>query len=164
MAKVKYLGIAERRVIAEGDTFGGRLADPVPSTVVWDVDSAHVADVDWPDAAVELLLEQPDFEDVTDAESYRLSLAEVLWRGRTGDTSHLPLEVDADVTDPAKANSGEGVVKDAPDYAETGATVGDGGDTAAGGGGDQAGIGGGGSIAGTTGSAVGTGNGATPQQ
>lgn len=85
MAKIKYLGTADRVVIKKGEKFAGRLADATTKDLVWDADNNHLIDSDEAGLsaeAVELLLEDTArFKDVTDLKRIPSSLNEQIFRG-----------------------------------------------------------------------------------
>lgn len=84
MPKIKYLGTAHVRRVDKGTDFGGRLAEPLTADIVWDLDHHHLVDTDdlgLSEEAVELLLEDPNFRDVSDLKRIPSSLGEQLWRG-----------------------------------------------------------------------------------
>lgn len=69
MAKVKYMGVADVRSIPKGTDFDGRLADPTTKDLVFDRTNRWIIDTDEAGLsaeAVELLLEDDGFKDVTD--------------------------------------------------------------------------------------------------
>lgn len=80
---IKYMGTSHVRRIDKGETWQGRLADPTEHDLVWDLDNHHVIDVEelLSDDAVELLLEDEEFKDVTDLKRIPASEGQKLWRG-----------------------------------------------------------------------------------
>lgn len=87
MAKIKYLGSSDRRIIPKGTDFDGRLATKTTQDVEFNKSNHFVVDSD--DAglskeAVELLLEDKEFRDVTDAARVPSSLNERLFHGHKG--------------------------------------------------------------------------------
>lgn len=89
MARVKYMGSADVRLLPKGENWGGRLAEPLKQEVRFDWDNAHVVDTDkagLSPEAVTLLLEDPNFKDVTDLKRIPAGLAQQLWRGVTDST------------------------------------------------------------------------------
>lgn len=90
MAKIKYLGSAQRRVLEKGEDFGGQLAKPLSSQVVWDNDNHYLVDsseAGLSKEAVELLLVDDSFRDVEGLKTIPLSVAEQRTMGRTGRVS-----------------------------------------------------------------------------
>ncbi len=84
MAKIKYLGSSHTRRLEKGENFGGRLAEPLSQDVEWTLDNGHLVDTSelgLSDAALELLLEDEDFKDVSDLQRIPTSLGQQLWRG-----------------------------------------------------------------------------------
>lgn len=90
MAKIKYMGTADRRVIEKGDTFNGQYPDGVPHDLVWDWNNNHVIDTEktgpkgdqvLPGELVELVIAHPGFRDVTDLKKVPLGGAQKMWRG-----------------------------------------------------------------------------------
>lgn len=85
MAKIKYLGSADRVVLEKGENFAGRLADPLAKEVVWDVSDNHLVDSDEAGLsadAVALLVEDKErFKDVTDMKRIPTSLNEQIFKG-----------------------------------------------------------------------------------
>lgn len=81
--KIKYLGTSHARVLEKGETFNGRLPDGLPAELRWDNDNHFLVELDdkVPSEAVELLLEDEQFKDVTDAKRIPISAAENLWYG-----------------------------------------------------------------------------------
>jgi hypothetical protein len=84
MAKVKYMGSADVRRLEKGDDFGGRLADPIGVDLEWSRDNKFVVDTDEAGLsaeAVELLLSEADFKDVSDLKRIPTSLNEQIFGG-----------------------------------------------------------------------------------
>lgn len=124
MAKIKYMGSADRRILAKGENFGGRLADPLEKEVVWDTNSAHLVDSDeagLSTEAVELLLEDSNFKDVTDNKKIPASLNEQIFKGYgrsvpEGETDFGALDSpDGAVNEDGTAEVGGGSLADAGD-------------------------------------------------
>lgn len=104
--RIKYMGGVHRRVIEKGDTIGGELPDGVPSTVVWDINNHHIADIsDWSETQLTALTEYgsgKEFVDVTGQERVAPSLGQQMWRGarphaKLDPTVDLPTVDTADV-------------------------------------------------------------------
>lgn len=103
MAKIKYLGTADVCVLEKGENFGGRLAEPLPKRVEWNVDSAHLIDSDEAGLsadALTLLLEDRDrFKDVSDMSRIPTSLNEQIFRampkGETVEQTEEPRPAEA---------------------------------------------------------------------
>jgi hypothetical protein len=70
VAKVKYLGTADRVIIRKGEKFAGRLSEGTTQDLVWDGSNNHLLDTDeagLSEEALALLLEDDArFKDVTD--------------------------------------------------------------------------------------------------
>jgi hypothetical protein len=85
MAKlIKYMGAADERSISKSDTFGGRLSDGAGADLVWNRDNHFIVDAEelgMSDEAVDLLLEDADFRDVTDLKRIPSNDNEVLFLG-----------------------------------------------------------------------------------
>ncbi len=88
MAKIKYMGAADRREFKAGEDFQGRLATPLPRDVVLGWDNRHVIDSedeaysDLPQGFWELLAREPGFQDVSGEGIMPLNDAERLWKGQ----------------------------------------------------------------------------------
>lgn len=66
--KIKYVGDADVRRLLAGEDFGGRLGEPLDEDLEWSWDNNHLLTTSvLSDDAMKLLLEDPDFVDVTDA-------------------------------------------------------------------------------------------------
>lgn len=68
---VKYMGLSHVHRLDAGDDFGGRLKKPLANDVVFDESNRWVIDTDaagLSKSAVEVLLTDPDFLDVSDLE------------------------------------------------------------------------------------------------
>lgn len=126
--RVKYMGSADRRSIGKGADFGGQLAEPLDTDIVWDWDNNHVIDTtDEQFSSVdetfwELLLEGDDFKDVTDLKRVPTNLAQQRWKGfpKTQDSeTALGADDDSDDADEPKQAaakaSGGGSVSEASD-------------------------------------------------
>lgn len=105
MAKIKYMGAADRREFKAGEDFQGRLATPLPHDVVLTWSNRHTIDSDSkehqdiPSAFFELLAVEPGFKDVTGESIVPLNDAERLWRGQRDphDTRYAKPEGDGPV-------------------------------------------------------------------
>jgi hypothetical protein len=88
MAKVKYMGSADRRVFKKGEDFGGRMNTPLPHDVVLEQSNGFLADSDAEelsdvhDSFYTLLAVEPGFKDVSDLDIIPLNDSERLWQGR----------------------------------------------------------------------------------
>lgn len=94
--KIKYLGSADRRSVPKGTNANGRLAEPFAKEVVWDHDNHFLVDTEeteLTDEQVQVLLEDPNFKDVTDLKMIPQSIAE---QQRTGKTKVAAETVDED--------------------------------------------------------------------
>jgi hypothetical protein len=106
MPKVKYMGSADVRKLAKGETFGGRLADGLESELVFDRSNYWIVDTDELDLseeAVQLLLEEDDFKDVSDAKRIPDNEHQKLFMARKGakvsvDAEEVPVTAGASVT------------------------------------------------------------------
>jgi hypothetical protein len=82
--KIKYIGIADRAVLDEGEDFGGRLAKPLKKKIVWDWGNRHIVDAGkagLSDEALELLLaDDTRFIDVSNDKIVPLGLHEKTWK------------------------------------------------------------------------------------
>lgn len=68
MAKIKYMGLADVRLLERGEDWSGRLADPLTSDLVFDRSNNWIVDTGeagLSDEAVALLLEDSEFKDVS---------------------------------------------------------------------------------------------------
>lgn len=94
MAKrVKYLGSADIRVLPKGENFGGQLADPLDKDLEWNHENHHLLDLEEEGVskeAVELILEQDDFRDVTDLKRIPSSTNEQMFRGAPSSSEPAP--------------------------------------------------------------------------
>lgn len=77
---IKYMGTSHIHRLEVGEDFGGQLAKPLEEDLEWNIDNHHVLEVDLPKEAMELLLEEPGFIDVSDMERIPRSEAEDLYR------------------------------------------------------------------------------------
>lgn len=125
MAKIKYLGTADRVLVEKGENFSGRLADPLTKTVEWNVDSNHLIDSDeagLSKEAVELLLEDKErFRDVTDLKKIPTSLNEQIFQG-LGKNDKVDDEADV-VASPVVPVGGQGVEPGAAPAPATGSAT-----------------------------------------
>jgi hypothetical protein len=67
--KIKYMGSSHIRSIPKGESFGGRLAEPTTKDLEFNQDNFWVIDtedVELSEDAVALLLEDPEFKDVSE--------------------------------------------------------------------------------------------------
>ena len=63
---IKYMGSSDVCILEKGEDWNKRLADPLEKDVVFDKADGHIANVeDLSPEAVELILEDPRFKDVT---------------------------------------------------------------------------------------------------
>ncbi len=68
--KIKFVGDVDVRVIEKGETWGGRLSEPLDKELRWDWSNNHLLETDDLSAeALELLLEDDEFVDVTNAKT-----------------------------------------------------------------------------------------------
>lgn len=83
--RIKYMGNADVRRLEKGEDFGGRLGEPLDGEIEWNWDNNHVIDTDDHSSADEefwnLLLEDPDFKNVTDLKRIPTNAAQQTWRG-----------------------------------------------------------------------------------
>lgn len=123
MAKIKYLGTSHVRELLKGEDWNGRLSDGLSKDVRWSIDNHYLVDTEeagLSESAVELLLEDKEFKDVSDAERIPVSAAEDLWHG-VRDKSYAKDDprVAADGTFHSKLVDGDGD----EDAAKTGASA-----------------------------------------
>lgn len=84
MSKVKYMGMSDVRLVEAGEDFGGRLANPLENDVQWDKDNNWIVDteeVGLPAEAVDLLVAEDLFLDVTDLEVYPVNQVQSTFYG-----------------------------------------------------------------------------------
>lgn len=85
MAKIKYLGSADRVLVEKGENFSGRLADPLTKTVEWNAGNNFLIDSDEAGLSAEalslLLEDKVRFKDVSDLKKIPTSLNEQIFRG-----------------------------------------------------------------------------------
>lgn len=85
---VKYMGSSHVRVLEKGEDFDGRLADPLTDDLVWDQKNKWVVNVgELPTEAQDLLLEQPDFKDVSDLKRVPSNLHQQMFLGHKASES-----------------------------------------------------------------------------
>lgn len=98
--QIKYLGTAHIRLLEKGESWNKRLKDGLSKDVSWSIDNHFLVDTEeagLSDDAVELLLEDPEFKDVTDLQRIPVSAAENLWHGiRDKSFDRTDPRVDAD--------------------------------------------------------------------
>lgn len=103
---VKYMGSADVRLIESGEDFAGRLATPVDKTVQWDKDNHWVVDTDevgLSPEAIALLVEEPDFQDVTGLERVPVNLVQSIFYGLKNEPQEVAV---AEVTPNPVPNGG----------------------------------------------------------
>lgn len=82
--RIKYMGASDNRVVSAGEDWGGRLGTPLQNGLTFNKDNNRIVDVEaagLSEAAVMLLLEDPMFVDVTDAELIPAGLNEQYFLG-----------------------------------------------------------------------------------
>lgn len=128
--RIKYLGDSDIHIIEAGEDWGGRLADPISEELRWDWSNNHLATVNLPQAALDLLLEDSDsFVDVTDADV--IPVAKVAARRRAIKSPEDDTQESVDLN---KLNQeGQGAVGATPGSIGTGDAGGDAGQGSAGG-------------------------------
>lgn len=88
MAKLKYMGTADRRVLEKGEDFGGRLGTPLTKEVVWSTENNWVVDsaeAGLSAAAVELLTEKDSgFRDVSGMDRVPVNEHQKMFLGMKG--------------------------------------------------------------------------------
>lgn len=112
--QIKYLGSSHNRVLEKGEDFGGRLSEPLTKTVEWTLENGHLVDAEeagLSETALELLLEDEEFKDVTDLARVPTSLGQQLWKGAKK-TEHdaqgdVPAQVSDDDEPPSKTGKAE---------------------------------------------------------
>lgn len=94
MKKLKYMGMSHVHLLEQGDDFGGRLSEGIPQTVRFDRSNNWVVNTDevgLTDAAVEVLLTDRSFKDVTDMKRIPLNRHQTTFLGmRDGDSEPDP--------------------------------------------------------------------------
>lgn len=86
MAKIKYMGMSHVHRLEAGDDFGGRLAKPLAKDVVFDESNRWVIDTNdsgLSRPAIEILLDDPDFLDVSDLEKIPVNKHQETFKGLT---------------------------------------------------------------------------------
>lgn len=84
--QVKYMGLADVRKLEKGEDFGGRLNKDyaLDRDIEWNWENNHVIDTDEVEGVDDefwtLLLEEPDFKDVTDMKRIPTNEAQRTWR------------------------------------------------------------------------------------
>lgn len=90
MARVKYMGKSHVRRFEKGEDWGGRLEQPLDQDIEFNLASGHVADLsEVPDYIVALILEDPEFKDVSDYQVAPTGQAEQLYNGVQQSTGYL---------------------------------------------------------------------------
>lgn len=126
--KIKYMGPSDVRTLAKGEDFGGQLATPLDRDIVWDWDNKHVIDTDdfgLSEGVAELILEQPDFKDVTDLDRIPVNEAQKLWKQMRG-TEEAPGKVETKKSGTAETDTDTaagGGVSEAADVTGAGTTT-----------------------------------------
>lgn len=95
MARIKFMGTADVRVLRAGDSLGGRLATPLARDIVWDKHNKFIVDTSelgLSEDVAKLLLTDSEFLDVTDLEVVPLSEGDKMFRGLSDEphTGTLP--------------------------------------------------------------------------
>lgn len=83
MAKIKYMGRSDVRVIDKNEDFGGQLAEKTTKEIRWDWGNKHIIDTDevgLSETAVTLLLLDPEMKDVTGLDRIPTNEAQQIWR------------------------------------------------------------------------------------
>lgn len=83
MAKIKYMGRSDVRVIEKNEDFGGQLAEKTTKEIRWDWDNKHIIDTDevgLSETAVTLLLLDPELKDVSNLDRIPTNEAQQIWR------------------------------------------------------------------------------------
>ena len=82
--KVKYMGSADIRRLEKGEDFGGRLGEPLDRDIEWNWDNKHVIDTEEfssvDDEFWSLLLDDPEFKDVSGMKRIPTNGAQQTWR------------------------------------------------------------------------------------
>lgn len=84
--KIKYMGSSHVHQLLAGDDFGGRLSTPLKEDVEFNEGNRWVVDakkVGLSDSAVEILLDDPDFLDVSDLEMIPVNKNQQIFKGLT---------------------------------------------------------------------------------
>lgn len=84
--KIKYMGSADEKRYSPTEQFNGQLPEPLGRWLKWTWDNRHIIDTDleeYKDVFVEvwqLILEEPDMQDITEDKVIPLNQAQKLWR------------------------------------------------------------------------------------
>lgn len=119
--KIKYLGSSHVREIAKGTNFGGRLAEPTTKDIEWNLKNNHLIDsddVELSDTALDLLLEDPEFKDVSDMARVPTSLGQQLWQGAKKTEHDAQGDVPAQVSDDDEPPSATGEADNTSEVSE----------------------------------------------
>jgi hypothetical protein len=85
MSKIKFMGSSHVHELLEGDDFSGRLATPLPKTVIFDRSNNWVVDTEEamlsPEAVAVLMEDEVTFKDVTDLERIPPNLHQTTFLG-----------------------------------------------------------------------------------
>lgn len=105
--RIKYMGNADIRKLEVGTDFGGRLGVPLDREIEWNWDNNHVIDTD-DFASVDeefwsLLLDEPDFKDISGMKRVPVNEAQQMWRAMSDDA---PASKDRAVSGSSSAPSG----------------------------------------------------------
>lgn len=85
MARLKYMGTSHVRTFEKGETWNNRLDTPLAADIEFKLSEGHVIDTsaaDIPESVVSLILEDPEFTDISDFEVAPTGYAEQLYLGR----------------------------------------------------------------------------------
>lgn len=107
MARVKYMGTSHIRAFEAGETWGNRLATPLASDIEFNLANGHIVDTneqEIPDEVVELILEDPEFVDVSNHSVAPTGAAEQLYYGKAASAGRYV----EGYTPEAPAGDGEG--------------------------------------------------------
>lgn len=93
MARIKYMGSADIRVIDKGHDFNGRLVEGLSKGLVFSEANRWIVDTDEAELsaeAVELLVGDPDFKDVSDAKTIPSNLHQRMFKGHGATDALVP--------------------------------------------------------------------------
>lgn len=82
--KLQYDGTSDFVILNVGEDWAGRLATPLATKIVFSPENNHIVDSDevgLSDVAIELLLEDPAYRDVTDMERIPATQWQKMWGG-----------------------------------------------------------------------------------
>lgn len=111
MAKFKYMGTSDIRIIEKGDNFSGRLNGKVPVDLSWDWSNGHVIDTsdakykDVEKEVWELVAEDPEIKDVTELKKIPVGGAEAMWKSVKESTANPDVAENGVLDEPSKSTA-----------------------------------------------------------